>query len=263
MFRISLLLLCICMSSNVIATEEMPNKTIIIAGDNWCPINCSADSPNKGFMIDVATEALALSGYSVKYEEIPWTRAVGLARKGKIHGIVGAFKGDAPDFHFSQSPLLNISPNSLFAKKQSSWRYNGIRSLNAVRLGAIKGYDYGEKLNNYIQSVASTDESSIVQIYGNDAVNRSIQFLLRDRIDVFVETGPVFWYQVKQMGISDQVVQVGNVSEPEPCFIAFSPNLEVSQQLSNALDKGMAILKKQGRVQQIADKYGLPKTSLQ
>lgn len=258
MFRMSLLLLGIYLSSTAFAED----KTIVIAGDNWCPINCSEDETDKGFMIDVATEALASSGYSVKYEEIPWTRAVGLAREGQIQAIVGAFKGDAPDFHFPQSPLLNISPNSLFVKTGSQWQFSDIRSFNDIRLGTIKGYDYGEVLNAYIQSVVSTDDSSIVQIYGNDAVNRSIQFLLRDRIDVFVETGPVFWYQAKQMGISDQVKQVGHVSEPEPCFIAFSPALGNSKELTSALEKGIGSLKKQGRIKKIAEKYGLPSDSL-
>jgi len=246
----------------VSVSSTASNKTIVIAGDNWCPINCGADDEDKGFMIDVATEALALSGYQVKYEEIPWTRAVGLARKGKINAIVGAFRGDAPDFHFPNMALLNISPSSLFVKKESTWQYQTVRSFNGIRLGAIKGYDYGDKLNNYIQSVLASDESSIVQIYGNDAVSRSIQFLLRDRIDVFVETGPVFWHQAKQMGISEQVKPAGNVSEPEPCFIAFSPSLENSEALTLALDKGIISLKQQGRIKQIAKKYGLPIDSL-
>lgn len=243
-------------------TAQGEQKTITIAGDNWCPINCAANDPNKGYMIDVATEALALSGYRVIYEEIPWTRAVGLVRKGQLNGIVGAFKGDAPDFHFPQFAMLKISPSSLFVKKQSQWQYKGIRSFNNITLGTIKGYDYGEQLNSYIQSVASTHESSIIQIYGNDAVQRSIEFLMKDRIDVFAETGPVFWYQAQQMGLSEQVKEAGSISEPEPCFVAFSPALESSQTLSLELDKGIIMLKQQNRLQEIAKKYGLPASSL-
>mgnify|MGYP003679287085 CR=1 FL=1 len=37
---------------------------IIIAGDNWCPINCSASAADKGYMIDVASQAFAKWQYS-------------------------------------------------------------------------------------------------------------------------------------------------------------------------------------------------------
>ena len=213
-------------------------------------------------MIELAREAFSLSGYKIKYLEMPWTRAVGLARKGEINAIVGAFKGDAPDFHFPMIPLLTISPNNLFVIKSSTWKYKNLRSLNQIRLGSIKGYDYGDELNNYIHSVASTDDGSSLQIYGNDAVSRSIQFLLKDRIDVFVETGPVFWYTAKQMGILSKVKSAGFVSEPEACFIAFSPKLDISEKLVLALDKGIITLKQKNRLKTIAEIYGLPPESL-
>ena len=236
-------------------------ESVIIGGDNWCPINCGQDDAQKGFMIDAAVEAFAYSDIKVVYMEIPWTRAVGLARKGEIHAIVGAFRGDAPDFHFPQFPLLNIT-NRFFAMKSNSWQYSNIRSLNDVKLGSIKGYDYGDELNSYIQSVVDTEESNVHQMYGNEAVTRSIQFLKKGRIDVFVEAGPVFWYHAKQLGLSDKVQTVGYVSKPEPCFIAFSPNIERSKGLALALDKGVIMLKETKRLQAIAEKYGLPANEL-
>ena len=235
---------------------------ITIAGDNWCPINCVEGSEQEGFMIDVAKEALALSGYKVNYIEIPWTRAVGLARKGEVQAVVGAFRGDAPDFVFPQNPLLKISPSALFVTKDD-WQYSGISSMNKVTLGAIKGYDYGGELNAYINSLLATDSENIVQLYGNNAVQRNIQFLLKDRIDVFVESAPVLWYQAKLMGVENKLKQIGEVSPAEPCFIAFSPSLELSAETSKALDSGIETLKKSGRIAEIAKTYGLPPSSYQ
>ncbi len=252
---LTLLLLFGC-NSNSHATD------ITIAGDNWCPINCVEGSEQEGFMIEVAKEALALSGYKVNYIEVPWTRAVGLARKGEIQAVVGAFKDDAPDFIFPATPLLKISPSALFATDKS-WQYSDIASMNKVTLGAIKGYDYGGKLNAYINSLLATDSDNIVQLYGNNAVQRNIQFLLKDRIDVFVESAPVLWYQAKLMGVEQQLQQIGEVSPAEPCFIAFSPALELSKQASAALDTGLATLKANGRIAEIAKTYGLPPSSYQ
>lgn len=241
---------------------QVSATTITIAGDNWCPINCVEGTEQEGFMIDVAKEALALSGYKVNYIEVPWTRAVGLARKGEIQAIVGAFRGDAPDFIFPNTPLLKISPSALFATTDK-WQYKGIASMNKVTLGSIKGYDYGHELNAYINSLLATDSDKIVQLYGNNVVERNIQFLLKDRIDVFVESAPVLWYQAKLMGVEQQLQQVGEVSPAEPCFIAFSPNFELAKSISSALDSGVEQLKNNGRLAQIAEKYGLPRSSYQ
>lgn len=230
-------------------------KSIVIAGDNWCPINCTQDSEDKGFMIDLAIEALALSDHQVTYVEVPWTRAVELASKGEVDAIVGAFKNDAPDFIYPQTPLLNISPNNLFTTQDNEWVYQNINSLNDVNIGVITGYDYGDKLNSYLFSKAS---AKVQQIYGNNAPSRNIQRLLKKRIDVLVETGPVFWYHAKKLNVLHQVKQVGSVSKSEPCYIAFSPFLPSSKDISIALDKGVEILRQQGRVKEIADYYGLP-----
>lgn len=235
---------------------------ITIAGDNWCPINCGEDDQKQGFMIDVAKKAFAHSGIKVNYIEVPWTRAVGLTRKGEIDAVVGAFKGDAPDFVFPKHPLLMISPNSLFAKN-NTWQYQDLGSFNKVTLGTIKGYDYGDQLNAYINSLAATDSSQLVQLYGNNAVERSIQFLLRDRINVFVESAPVFWYHANNLGVSDKVKEIGSVSEPEACFIAFSPRNKKSQELANKLDNGIALLIADKKLKLIAQKYGLPESSFQ
>jgi polar amino acid transport system substrate-binding protein len=256
-------LLVVLLLFTTLSSHAFSNKEIVIAGDNWCPVNCGEHDKQQGFMIDVARAALAKSGYTLKYMEMPWLRAIELAREGKIHGIVGAFKDDAPDFYFPQVPFLNISPNSLFTLKDSTWKYENIRSFNGVKVGVIKGYDYGDVMNTYIKSFSLSKTSPLTQLYGNDAVERSLKFLVRKRIDVYVDAEPVFWYEADKLGITEQVKNVGSISEPEPCFIAFSPALEDSQVLTLALDKGVILMKERKELSQIANQYSLPPNAYQ
>ncbi len=230
---------------------------IIIAGDNWCPINCSASAADKGYMIDVASQAFAKSGYELVYQEMPWARAIAQARSGVIHGIVGAFRGDAPDFYFPANAILNISPNHLFTLKGSKWQYSDLASLRDVRLGTINGYDYGDELNNYLAVVTPPLMPEVKQLSGDDAVKRNIAFLLKRRTDVLVESAPVLWYHANQLGVADQLQEAGVISAPEPCFIAFSPNRPESAQLIHALDAGITSMKQQNALLPIAKRYGL------
>lgn len=237
------------------ASGKVPQ--IIIVGDNWCPINCRADDPDKGYMIDVASQALAMAGYELVYQEMPWARAIALARSGDIHGVVGAFKGDAPDFIFPENAILNISPNHLFTLKNNDWQYTGIDSLTNARLGAIVGYDYGDKLNGFIANAQQQTSTKIRLLSGDNAVKRNIQLLLKNRTEVLVESGPVLWYHANQMGVANQLREAGVISAPEPCFIAFSPNRPESKQLAQALDAGRAILEQNNALLPIATRYGL------
>ena len=259
----SCLFIAVLLSWFTLISHASESKQIIIAGDSWCPINCGEQDQNKGFMIDVATDVFADLGYEVKYVEIPWLRAIELARTGKIHAIVGAFPDDAPDFYYPKLPLIKMSPNSLFTLKESQWQYDNLRSFHQVQLGIIKGYDYGNLLNSYIKSFSDSETRPIIELSGNDAVKRSLQFLQKGRIDVYVDAEPVFWFVAQQLNMADKVQKVGEISEPEPCFIAFSPVIEQSEQLTLLLDKGVTKLKLSGRMDKIAAKYGLPPSTYQ
>ncbi len=253
MLRIFVFILLLC-STTVLSNDD---KLVLIAGDNWCPVNCGETDKHKGFMIDVATEALAISGYEVRYIEMPWLRAIHQAREGKVHAIVGAFKDDAPDFYFPKVPILKLTPNTLFTLSDSTWTYKNQHSLNKIRLGAVQGYDYGNLLNAYIKSHRSSPNNYITLLSGDNVVSRSLNLLISKRIDAYVDAGPVVWYQAKQLGISEKIKSVGSVSPPEPAYIAFSPRLQSSEKLTLALDLGVLRLQLDGRLAEIANKYGL------
>ena len=252
MWFIYLLLITLSVTSSADDT-----KSVVIAGDNWCPVNCSENDNNPGFMIEVASEALAISGYEVRYIEMPWMRAIHQARAGKVDAIVGAFSGDAPDFHFPKVPILQLSPNTLFTLKDNDWRYKNQQSLAKVQLGAVRGYDYGTLLNAYIKSHQGGERSKVTLLSGDNVVRRSLNLLLSGRIDVYVDAGPVVWYQAKQLGVVEQLQTVGSISPLEPAYIAFSPTNQNSEALQLALDLGVLRLKLDGRLDEIAQKYAI------
>ena len=230
---------------------------VVIAGDNWCPVNCGKEELQQGYMIDVARLALKESGYPVRYEEMPWARAVAKARAGEIHAVVGAFHGDAPDFVFPLYPLLNMSSNSLFTRVESDWRFTGLGSLEGVRLGVVKGYDYGELLNTYIASY-NLDPARVSVLAGDNPVERNIKQLLRGRIDAFVESSPVFWYTAKNLKVARLLRNAGQVGAGEECYVAFSPKRDDTQAIVAAFERGVLALSRQGKLKTLAEAYGLP-----
>ncbi len=247
--------LCFSVASNANPNHVEATKTITIAGDEWCPINCSQDATNPGYMIEVAQEAFGLTGYHVEYIEMPWMRAVNLARNGEIDAIVGAFEDDAPDFVFPTEPILFIRPSTLFARQGLAWQFTGIDSLREVTLGVIGGYDYGARLNAFIDTSIAASDSRVIQIYGDNATSRNIELLRKQRADLIVETDVVFWHIVRSSGDESRFKEVAQLTEPEGCHIAFSPTSERSKQLAIQLDSGIKQLKKNNRLTELAGKY--------
>lgn len=225
---------------------------ISLVADEWCPINCQPNSSKPGVMIEIAQTIFEQAGHRVTYKLKPWARAIKDVRFGKFDAIVGASKGDAPDFIFPTEELMQVSLSSFFVNKNKPWRYQGLDSLKGQKLGAVKAYNYGPLLNHYI---ATSPEVQVLA--GRDVLQRNIKKLIAGRIDVIVESAPVFWHKAEQMGLTDALKMVGSATKKEDCFIAFSPRNPRSQLYAQQLSEGVKTLKSNGQLQLILERYGL------
>lgn len=241
-------------SASVIDNPARPD-TIVIAADPWCPHNCEAGADHEGYMVDVAREILTESGYAVEYLNISWARALQMTREGQLDAVVGAFRTDAPDFVFPDTPQGHSSI-ALFTHPDNSWTYSGIDSLHDQKLLVINGYSYTRELDRYIEQ-HQADQEKIWVIAGPSPLNRAIELLGQDRTDIFVEDTYVMDWWAESIGQSSTLPrQAGLVSESE-AFVAFSPAREDAPKLAELLSEGTRKRINNGRFQQILDTYGL------
>lgn len=238
----------------LLSPKHLIADEITIAADPWCPINCEPKSPAPGFMIDIAKTIFHKHGHTIKYINLPWTRAIGLARNGEINGVVGASKGDAPDFIYPEHEQATLS-DSFYVLKNSPWKFKGIASLKEINLGCINGYDYGESLNNYIHQ-AATDR--VFCISGDeDLLERLVTLLELNRIDVIIETDLIFAHKLASLNKANLFRKAGQVSTAIKTYIAFSPTHPKSKAYSEILSNGMEDIKRSGELNTIMMKYGI------
>lgn len=128
------------------ASSSIMADTITLRADEWCPYNCTPNSSQIGYMIEIAKEIFESAGHQIDYQTLNWARAIEETRAGKFNGIVGAAKGDAPDFIFP-TEALGVSVNAFVTGKDNSWTFTGIESLNGKTLGVIRNYSYGDTIN--------------------------------------------------------------------------------------------------------------------
>ena len=230
-------------------------ESIVIASDSWCPINCKPGSAKEGFMIDIAKQVFQQAGYQVDYINIPWARALQMARAGQINAVVGAYDNDAPGFIFPKNEQASLAV-AIYVRKDTHWQYEGLSTLENMLIGVAEGYSYGEELDRYIE----TNKNNGLRIqfnYGQTPVKNNIQMLLSNKIDAIVATPAVFSSISQQLNIGNKIKFAGNIHKPKKLYVAFSPALAVSPKYAKVLSDGMDKLRETKELNKIMAKYGL------
>ncbi|NYZ66627.1 transporter substrate-binding domain-containing protein [Endozoicomonas sp. SM1973] len=170
-------------------------------------------------MIDIARRVFAKHGHQIEYQVMPWNRTLSMVRSGKIHGAVGPYIEDCPDFIFPENELAMIG-FSVYVKSENSWIYSSISSLKEVRLGVAANYSYGQELDLYIEK-HKTNRKKLQINYGNLPVENNIKMLLSDRIDAVVATQPVFLHIANKLNVNNQLKSAGIINKPKKAYTRF------------------------------------------
>lgn len=225
---------------------------ITIVADEWPPYNGKPNSTEPGYGIEIAKHVFEATGHVVIYKVMPWRRSIIESRRGNYNAIIGAVKEESPDFIFPEEEF-GVSTIAFFAKKGSTWEYKGLESLLTVKIGLISDYSYSAELDEFFNA-----NKNIVQyVYGVDAFEKNIRKLLLGRFDVLVADPNVLFHKAKKMGVSHQIVEVGNTNIADNLYIAFSPKIAKSIEYAEIFTKGLRKLKDSGELEKILAKYGL------
>ncbi len=222
-----LICLCFLLSSSLALASD---KELVFVADPWCPWNCDGIKET-GIAVDLAKAIYEPLGYNVQYKTIPWARAVKLAESGEVTGVIGATGGNPETIKliFPKTPLSS-SNDVLVAKEDSKFAYNGIKSLEGKTIGIIAEYHYQGELGTYIDS--HYENSNVIsQTHGNDGVIQSLQKLLANRIDLYLDDKYVIKYTAQKYKIADQIKIVNALQENTSNYIAFAP-LPQAQELA-------------------------------
>jgi polar amino acid transport system substrate-binding protein len=254
---------CIVVFCGVIAilgsANAGPNKTITLKGDVWPPYVMDPGEGKNGFMVDVAMAALSKYGFEVKFTNEPWTRTLDDLEKGRTDGVVGIYFSDAAGRKLV-IPVeeIGISINKFYVKKDSSWKYSNIKSLEKIVLGVIDSYDYGE-INPYIEAQKKLPSAAkkVGIMYGDKGLENNLKKLMIGRITATVEDHLVMNYTSSKMGLQDKIKEAGSVKPLNKVGIAFSPGNPMSKDYATALSSGIEKMRASGELKKILDKYGV------
>jgi polar amino acid transport system substrate-binding protein len=247
---IALIISCACLS--------VYGDEIVLAADEWCPFDCIPKTAGcKGFMVDIAESLLTQEGHTVVFKIMKWEAAVASCREGKFNGVIGALKGDAPDFIFPYEPEGFIR-QAFFTLMDSPWRYTDTASLAGAgtKLGCAAAYSYCPDIDVWIANNIN-NKYKVLVCKSAKPLEDLIPLLMNHTISTIVEEASVFQYTVNKMNVSSSIRIAGYGCSPQPGYIAFSPKLQTSKQYAEIISKGMISLRKTGKISLFLKPYGL------
>jgi len=225
---------------------------ITIVGDVWPPYNTEPGSATPGYAIEIAQQVFAAKGHKVKYEVVPWSRAVDGTQKGTYTAAVGGFEGDVAGALIPKEPV-GISDNEFFTKKGSPWIYQGFASLAGKQVGLIQGYTYDKgAFDAWAKSAKNIQWSS-----GEAPLILNLKKLDAGRVDCILEDVNVVTYTAKENGLAGKFQIAGNANMTNRIYILFSPANSKSPEYTKILSDGIAEMRKNGKLQIILSKYGI------
>ena len=231
---------------------NLPANEIVLVADEWCPYNCAPNSDKPGYVVEIAELVFAEADHTIIYKNVPWSRAILGVKDGLYTGAIAGTPKEIPTAIF-HDVVLGFYGNEFVVLKESEWKYENINSLKDVRLAVIQDYNYGGSLNSYIAR-----GKKIVVYTGNKIAQRVLESLLLNRIDAYVEDANVIYYAAKEKGLLSKIRSAGQHDEPIPVQIAFTPKDPNSRSYADILSKGIIRLRKEGVLQNILKKYGVP-----
>lgn len=242
--------LIVCLLGLFVALRSAADTVKIASGEY--PPWTSEDLPGGGYLNLLISEAFKLQGIQVEFEYMPWKRALEATRVGNYHAssFWGENKERERDFFHSQS-IENIYFVFFYNKNSvdAPIKWQQLSDLAQYRIGATRGYTYNEEfwqlyhLNKLRVSV------------GNDDIE-SLQKLVEGKIDLFPISQFTGKYLLHRNFNASQIQSIGFDDKPlseGKNFILFSKVNPENKRYVKALNEGLDLLKKKGKLKQLRE----------
>jgi polar amino acid transport system substrate-binding protein len=207
-----------------------------------------AEGHMKGIFIDVHNEALnRRMGVSVTHAEYPWKRAQIMVKRGEADGFTTVPTSERREYTEISKESVIISDVVLFAsvknpKMEDFKKVKTISDLKGFRLVDYLGNGWAKK---------NLDGLDVTWEYG---ISETLILLASGKGDMFVQSGHVTDYNIKKLGLQNQIVEIHNVLES----VSFNLCIGKKSAYANILpefDKTIQEMRKDGTLQKIYDMY--------
>ena len=229
-------------------------KISIVAGER-CPYYCSADSKDKGFVIDIVEHVFAQYGYKITYTSLlSKEQAIADIREDRYEAIIDVTKKETPELIFAKHPIA-YSYDVILVPKYSQWKYQSPSSLNSLKIGAREDYHYGKLIQQHI--LKHKDNPKKIQLLsGKYAMKHNLKKLRYEKITALVDNQhSLQYFYAKKKKLFP--FKAAKKLSPAAIKIAFAPSNYNAQKYAQIFNRGIRKLQGSKEMGLLLKKYGL------
>jgi len=234
--RTVLLAILLSVATWVAAAEGVP-KQVHLVSEEWLDYT---NADGSGVAWDVLRKVFEPAGVKVVTQSAPYSRAVGLVKRGEADAWVGSYKDENDDNLY---PRWHFDMDHIYALGLASKPVPTLSTVGQYRLAWVRGYDYG----SYWPNVKNFRE-----IQRREGI---LPMLEHDRVDFYIDAQTEVDYV---LGQSSQPGRFRRTHVAElPLYLAFARNGQ-AKALRDLFDRRMAELVRSGEFRPIFEHWKQP-----
>ena len=168
--RTVLLAMLLSIAPWVTAAEGIP-KQIHLVSEEWLDYT---NADGTGVAWDVLRKVFEPAGVEVVTQSAPYSRAVGLVKRGEADAWVGSYKEENDDNLY---PRWHFDMDHIYALGLASKPAPTLDTIGKYRLAWVRGYDYGSYLPNVHEFREIQRREGILPMLEHDRVDYYIDAL--------------------------------------------------------------------------------------
>lgn len=231
----------------------------IVRGDyNYPPYEVrTGNNTLTGLHIDMVNAVVNKLNMKVKFQSVPWKRALRMIKKGQADAItyIGISQEREQFALFLEDNVLTVADNAFFFlnEKDKTYHYKGnLKQLKSYRIGTIMGFYYGDQFGAAKYLTVDNKAKS------NEAL---LKRLVNNHFDIGLADIHRTKYLAKQEGLDDMLSYFSALFPSIPQYIAFS-RARNNEPLAQKFAAAMRAFKKSDEYKHLLKAYDINPTTL-
>ncbi|HEU4845580.1 MAG TPA: transporter substrate-binding domain-containing protein [Burkholderiaceae bacterium] len=211
-----------------------------------------ANGQPDGYAVELITRVFKNMGHVVTVHFYPWSRALLMARTGEADCIFTLYRSAEREqfLDFSRAVIARQAVY-FYARQNFHAAFNGdLAAVKGIRIGVVRGINYGPKFEDARPSLQLDEASSIEQNFKKLAIGRV------DLIPSNLSTASSFMARPELREFIGDIVRLAEPIEIVPSFIGFSKLKNLSA-LRDNFDDALRKFENSAEYQQLVEKYKL------
>ena len=215
---------------------------------NGAPFSWEEDGKIQGILVDIIEEAIhTRMGIPVSHKGYPWMRAQMIVKNGKADAFVTVPTPERQAYTVVNSEPVDQITFTIFTRKNGS----KIEALKKVRkIKALEEFIIG----HYLGSGWAKQKLKGMKVEWIPNVSQTLKKLALGRVDVFVDASKGVYFNIKKLGLQDQIIEIPNVLDSAPFHLCIRKNSPFIKILSQ-FDEIVKEMRKDGTFEKIYNRY--------